>query len=323
MHFKSEIRGVLTGLGLVAVGVLAAISGPNIIPGQELLHSLRFHIAIGALALPVLLFIFGGRWRALLLAAPICVSLGQGAMIVIGQLNSRAAMAAEVPAAQFNLLSFNVLTGNPRGPEIVTYMLDTLPDVAVIMETPGIEDEIGRLATAFPYHAGCSGPMDCDLSLFSRTPLRDVQVLKSISLQRERLIVAKTTIDGQDVTLVAVHLSKPYFDENAWAELQQVRWVLQDIKGPVVLSGDFNAAAWSRNVADFVADTGLVPPPRYPATWPVRLGPFGVPIDNMFSRDGAFIQSISATESSIGSNHRGLTAQIGIMAPPAPVSPAP
>ncbi len=128
--------------------------------------------------------------------------------------------------------------------------------------------------------------------------------------------MAKTTINGQDVTLVAIHLSKPYFDEAAWVELRQAGYFLQGIKGPVVLTGDFNAAAWSGTVADFVANNALVPPPRFPATWPVRLGPLGVPIDNMFSRDGALIESIDALDSSIGSNHRVSLAQIAIMPPP-------
>lgn len=316
MHYKSEIRGLLTGLALVALLVLAAVSVPAIIPGQELLHSLRFHIAIGALALPVLLSIFGARWRALLVAALILTSIGQGALIVIAQLNTRAPMVAQVPVAHFNLLSFNVLASNKRGPDIAAYMLQTLPDVAVILETPGIEDQISELSTAFPYHAGCSTPQECDLSLFSRTPLRDVQVLRSRTFQRERLIVAKTTIGGQDVTVVALHLSKPYFDESALSELWQVINVIQDIEGPVVLSGDFNAAAWSGNVATFVERAHLVPPPWFPATWPVRLGPLGVPIDNVFSRNGALIESVEAMGSSIGSNHRGLVARIGIMAQP-------
>lgn len=320
--FKAEIRGVLTGFGAVGLVLLVAISAGSVIPGQELLGSLRFHIGIALLGLAIALVLTGARWRAAVMGATICASLGQGALVMATQLSARAQMADQTPLAQFKLLSFNVLATNPRGADIAAYMVKTLPDVAVIMETPGIQSQIGALSATFPYHAGCANPTTCDLSLFSRTPLRDVKVIKSWTFQRERLIVAKTTIKGQDVTLVAIHLSKPYFDESAWVELRQAGYLLQGIEGPIVLTGDFNAAAWSGNVADFVAHNGLVPPPRFPATWPVRLGPLGVPIDNMFSRDGALIESIDALDSSIGSNHRGLLAQIAIV-PQAAAIPAP
>jgi len=115
--------------------------------------------------------------------------------------------------------------------------------------------------------------------------------------------------------VVAVHLSKPYFDENAWAELREVGWALSRIEGPVVVSGDFNATAWSEAISSFAEREGLVPPPRYPGTWPVLLGELGVPIDNIFTRGGLLIEDIAATPPH-GSNHRGLLAQIAVK--PAP-----
>jgi endonuclease/exonuclease/phosphatase (EEP) superfamily protein YafD len=310
---KAEIRGILTGLGLVAIALLIGISMPTILPGQELLQSLRFHIGIALVVVPLLLLLFGAWRRALVLLVLIALSLGQGALVVMSQLQTRAPMAAQTPAAEFSLLSFNVLSSNERGAEIADYIVHTMPDVAVIMETPGIEDQLDILAPIYPYRIGCDNPATCDLSLMSRTPLRDAKMYRMQPFKRERLIVAKTTIGGQDVTLVAVHLSKPYFDEAAWAELWQVRTLLDTITGPVVLTGDFNAATWSDTVADFVSRTKLVPPPSFPATWPVRLAGLGVPIDNMFSRDGALIEQSAALSSSIGSNHRGILAKVGIM----------
>ncbi|WP_375451935.1 endonuclease/exonuclease/phosphatase family protein [uncultured Devosia sp.] len=316
MLFRVEIRGVLTGLGLVAVVLLAAISVRTGLPGQELLTSLRFHIGITLLALPVLLALTGGHWRASLLAGLICLSLGQGALVVLGQLSKRAELAQQQPVASFRMLNFNVLARNPRGAEIADYIVRTLPDVAVILETPAIEDEMGKLSALYPYRVGCESRATCDLSLFSRTPLRDAVMYRPKPFLRERLIVAKTTIGGQEVTLVAVHLSKPYFDEAAQTELLQVQALLRSLDGPVVVSGDFNAAAWSDDLAALVAGNDLVPPPRFVSTWPVELGSFGVPIDNMFSRGGALIEDVEPLESAIGSNHRGLLARISIMERP-------
>ena len=161
MIFKAEIRGVLTGLGAVGLVLLAAISVGTVIPGQELLGSLRFHIGIALLALAIALLLAGARWRALLLGAIICASLGQGALVIMDQLSARSPMAGQTPLAQFKLLSFNVLATNPRSAEIAAYMAETLPDVAVIMETPGIQSQIAGLSATFPYHVGCANPATC------------------------------------------------------------------------------------------------------------------------------------------------------------------
>jgi len=79
-----------------------------------------------------------------------------------------------------------------------------------------------------------------------------------------------------------------------------------------VLAGDFNSAAWSHNIDRLARAQKLIAPPAYPATWPVRLGPLGVPIDNMWTRGPLYISSIEALEDPMGSNHRGLMAELSL-----------
>src|SRR5690606_30148579 len=119
---------------------------------------------------------------------------------------------------------------------------------------------------------------------------------------------------GQPVTVVGIHLSKPYFDNASLIEIQQLRRALAEIEGPVILAGDFNAAPWSEPLDFLARDQGLAPPPSHPATWPVRAGMFGVPIDNMFTRGSAQIMEIEAGADSFGSNHRYLLARVGLYA---------
>ena len=59
----------------------------------------------------------------------------------------------------------------------------------------------------------------------------------------------------------------------------------------------------------------LAPGPAYPPTWPVELGPLGVPLDNVFTRAPLAVQSVEAIPDPMGSNHRGLLAGIAL-APP-------
>ena len=309
MTIKPEIRGILTGLSLVLVVVLVAISMPPRIPGQELLHSLRFHIALVGLALPVMLLLTGARWRALFMGLLVALSLGQGAMVIMAQQATRSPVPGG-DAPGFTLMSFNVLSSNRSGRELADYIIATAPDVAVIMEAPGIARYLPDLLKTFPYKLGCESSASCDLMMLSRTPFASSRVRLLYPLNRERLILGVTEIAGRKVNIVGMHLSKPYFDETAGIELGRIQNALIGLEGPTVVAGDFNAAAWSRSVARFAERAGLEPPPFYPATWPVRAGALGVPIDNVFSRGGAVIESISATPSAFGSNHLGLIAKV-------------
>lgn len=316
MKLGAELRGILTGLALVGCAVLAAVSVRQIAPGQELLQSLRFHIGAVMLGLVVLLFIGRAWWRGVLLLALVLASLGQGVWIIAQQQAGRQVFDGRPVAAQIEVLSFNVLASNDRGGEIVRYIAESAPDIAVIMESNGILPHLTGLAQAFPGRAGCRADgRDCDLMIFSRTPITEARTIELDPFERLRLVVAKTSVRGQSVTVVGLHLSKPYFDEAAYVELYHVRNVLRTLEGPIILAGDFNSAAWSSAVASFARQSDLVPPPYYPATWPVRFGVLGVPIDNMFTRGNAVIGSIEGLQDTFGSNHRGLRAVVDIVGP--------
>lgn len=314
MRWTAEFRGVLSGLAIVGVFLLLTINAPLMIPGQELLQSLRFHIAAMIFGLVVLLFISGAWWRGLVMLILVGISAGQGGWIIYQQQRERLPIVADSPTVR--VLSYNVLASNPLGDRLADYMIKTAPDLMVVMESAAIRSQLSRLAAEFPYHAGCDlEGRNCDLMVFSRTPLADVNVYKLPWLNRLRLVTAKTTIGGRDVTMVGLHLTKPYFDEIAWGELQFARQVLRRIDGPIILAGDFNAAAWSETIARFVSDAGLAPPPNYPGTWPVELGMLGVPIDNMYTRGSAVISRIDAIPDAIGSNHLGILADVALLPP--------
>ncbi|MBU1305425.1 MAG: hypothetical protein KKF33_07895 [Alphaproteobacteria bacterium] len=317
MILKAEVRGMATAGLLAFAAALFLISVPRGLPGVELLQSLRFHIAALAIPLAILLIWAGARWRAALVLLLAVASVGQGLLPVIDGYQRRDAVTGTV-LANIKVLSFNVLTGNYRGRAAADYIISEAPDIAVVMETPGIRAYLDDIAKVLPYRVGCERPRTCDLTVFSRTPIDNPQMLLMPPFMRERLAIARTTIDGVPLTVVGAHLSKPYFDEAAWVELQNVHAVLGGIEGRVIVSGDFNAAAWSDEVANFSAASDLVPPPWHPGTWPVRFGALGVPIDNMFTRGDILIDTIDSPDDSFGSNHRALRAQISLRADSSP-----
>lgn len=307
---RVEIRGGLVALCGVLLLVLIIVARPGLIPGGLLLQSLRFHILIAGLVLAVLTIAFGARWRGLAVLLVVLASAVHGGMLVWTLYERRTPIAA-APAADLRFLSFNVQTGNPRASELVDAILADPPDVMLVMETPGVEPYLDRLATVFPYRVGCADTLTCDISLHSRLPLEDSQILRLPPFGQERLVTARVVVDGAPVTIAGVHLSKPYFDQASWGELEFIGRTLEPVDGPMILAGDFNSAPWTAAMAMITNRLDLIPGPWAPATWPVRLGPLGVPIDNVFTRGDARLLTLVAGDS-YGSNHRPLWADVAI-----------
>ena len=310
MLSKAEFRGGILALSGVLFVVLLVVAVSPGLPGELLLQSLRFHLIAAGLGLAVLAIAFGARWRGLLVLLVVLASAAHGATFVWDFYARRTPVSAE-PVAQFRFLSFNVLAHNPRAEELVDAVMADPPDVMLVMETPGVEAYLDRLKTVFPYSIGCERAPSCDISLHSRVPLENPRIITLRPFNHERMVTAQVEIDGQSVTIAGVHLSKPYFDQASWIELARIRRVLLEIDGPMVLGGDFNSAAWTEPLAQLGDALQLIPGPWTPATWPVRLGPLGVPIDNVFTRGNARLLTLEAGES-YGSNHRPLWADVAI-----------
>lgn len=312
MLSRAEFRGATLGLSGVLIVVLFLVSAPPVLPGVLLLQSLRFHIVLAGLALAAIVIISGARWRGLLVLLAVLLSAAHGAAFVQDFYARRTPLAAE-PVAQFRFLSFNVLTGNRQASALVDAIIADPPDVALFMESPGIEPYLDRLATVFPYRIGCDNSRTCDISLHSRFPFEEGTIRNLPPAGSERFVTGRVLIEGTPVTVVGTHLTKPYFDTISQRELYVISQWMRQIEGPVVLAGDFNAAPWSSPIARLGREQQLIPGPWPAATWPVRLGPLGVPIDNVFTRGSARLLTLEAGES-FGSNHRPLWADVALYA---------
>lgn len=306
-----ELRGAITALALVVCGVLAAVSFDAGVPGQALLQSLRFHIAAGLLGLVVLLLL-GGAWRrGLLFFLVFAVSAAQGGAIVYRQQEARIAASAADSRPLFRMLSFNLLNTNQNGEQIADFVIASGADIVLLMEAAPVAPYRDKLLATYPHHAGCE-TQGCDTVLLSRTPLDDVTVSSLSAVWRNRLITATTVLGGERINLVAAHMVKPYFDKFPEEEVLVLSRAIENLHGPLLLAGDFNAAAWSNNIDWLALQQNLAPGPAYPATWPVGAGSLGVPIDNILTRAPLVIERIEALDDAMGSNHRGLMAEISL-----------
>lgn len=315
MLSRAEFRGALLALGAMLALVLAITSLAPGLPGALLLQSLRFHLIAAGLGLLVLMVISGARWRAALFALVLAIATAHGGKMVLDY-QARRDVPLGPQTGELSLISFNVLTGNRRADELVEFLANAAADVVVVTETPGIERLLPRMREAFPYRIGCERSQSCDISIHSRLPIEGGEIRTMPPFRFERVAIAPLTIGGQKLTIVGTHLSKPYFDEASWVELRALETILASLDGPIVLAGDFNSAPWSWPFAAIARAQDLAPGPSYPATWPVRLGPLGVPIDNILTRGSARILDLAAGGDSFGSNHRPLIARIGLYGAP-------
>jgi endonuclease/exonuclease/phosphatase (EEP) superfamily protein YafD len=314
-----EIRGALTALALIVVALLVGVHIRVGIPGQPILETLRFHLAVLLVIIVVCLLLAGANWRAAFFALLAIASAGQGLWVIGQQQAGRPASAALAGLPSLSVLHFNMLFNNHgNGRAIADLVRDSGAAFAFLAEAAPIRRYLPELRQAYPDQIGCMPENACDLLFLSRYKLSEVKIHTLGEMFQNRAFSAYADVDGTRVAIVAVHLTKPYFDDFAAGEIKALADIIDSLDGPVIVSGDFNAAPWSKNLQRLLLRCKLVPAPSYPATWPPEIGMFGVPLDNIFTRAPAFVTEIAPLSNTLGSNHRGLAAKVSIP----PVQPA-
>lgn len=276
------------------------------------LHSLQLHAAAACIAAMVFAFILYRNVIALLLLAGSIGLAGHGVMM--GQQYTAMATESDADAPTIRLLSFNILKENRANGETIARMIEASgADIVSIMEAEPLEPHLSQLGETYPYRIGCGIlASNCDQLMFSKTPLERATVRSLSPIFANRFILAETEIRGQKVNVAGIHTTKPYFDNFQTFELVKATLAMEEMQGPLVLAGDFNASSLAPNIRSFFTWTGLRTASYEPPTWPVKLGIFGLPIDHVYVRPPMKIRSVSALPSAYGSNHAGLMAELVI-----------
>lgn len=294
--------------------VLGAIATRYVHPHWLLatLHSLHLHAAAACVA-AMLLALAIRRHVIVWLLFVASIVIATHAVVMNFELSNRPT-TAEADAPSFRLLSFNILSNNfGNSTNIAETIIASGADVVNIMEAAPIWRQLDVLARVYPYRIGCGvGTDTCDQLMLSKTPIEAATVSTLSDIFPSRFILAKITIAGHAVNVVGIHTTKPYFDNFLSQELERAAWAIIATDGPLVLSGDFNASSLAPNMRRFLALTNLRTGGWEPATWPIRAGMFGLPIDHVYARAPAKVKSVDRIEDAHGSNHFGLIAEIAI-----------
>ncbi len=314
--WRERLIGVLL-FGLVATLAVAAFShlipesAPQYISVQaRMLDSIRPHLLVPALALCAVLAGLGQR-RAAAVG-------GAAAMLVLVALvvDHAARIAPRADQGDLSVVWFNMLETNEITAERLARALRAADaDVIVIGESTAAiaRDLPTQLGDSHPHRLGCTGEDRCGVLLLSRLPLGTSRI-RDMPSGRERFIRVVIEQPGRQRThLIAFHMVKPWFSGFAETEMTALEAAL-DAKTapPTILVGDFNAAPWSWRMRHIERSFGLRHAARPIATWPAGAGALGVPIDHVLLRGGTALSSVKPWGADLGSNHRGLRAEIAL-----------
>jgi endonuclease/exonuclease/phosphatase (EEP) superfamily protein YafD len=271
-------------------------------------YSFQLHLAVAAAAASIAALVVKRHWYGFLTLGVSLVLAAHG--VVMTREFVQPAVDENRPAL-FRLLSFNIENDNfANGPGIADMVIASGADVVNILEAEPLLSELPRLLKTYPYYIGCGVGMEqCDTLVLSKRPLIEPRIRNLGLLWRNRLTVSTIDFDGRKVNFLAAHLTKPYYDEFHGLEIEDLDEMIPSLPGPLVLAGDFNTSILAPDVQYLMRSQSLSTVSLEPATWPIRAGPFGIPIDHIFSKAPLRLKSVRRIENSFGSNHFGLMAE--------------
>ena len=264
-------------------------------------------ILLASLAVASVVAWIGYRRAALCLAA---VALGGLAWTAVDYGRMQAPHGA---AANLSILWFNMYAGNPLPAEaLVAALGDSGAEVIMMTEANAALPALDGLSSRYPYRLICPGR--CAMAILSRLPFETAEIIDNGVTAGERQILHVRLVPSGGtgpVSLLAVHMLKPWYLAFSGGEMERLRWVLKRYTEPTVLVGDFNATPWSRRM-QMIARAGRMEFAGMPVpTWPASAGPVGLPIDHVLVRGGITVASVTPWGgAALGSNHRGLLARL-------------
>ncbi|MEM8731062.1 MAG: endonuclease/exonuclease/phosphatase family protein [Pseudomonadota bacterium] len=273
---------------------------------SRLLDSLRPYLLILSGVLGGVLVWGGLRWIGI-----VCILVAFGGLGVLA-LDHRARTSAPGTSADLTVLWFNIFSDNAvPAAQLEAAVRASGADVVAFAEAEPAFEPAVALSDLYPHRYGCVRLVDCEILILSRYPLYDARSW-DLPTGSDRLV--RATLNHPTLGLVPmvwVHLTKPWYqvvgNREEKALNNALRWSRE---GRMIVMGDFNAAPWSLRLDKITRHRRLRMAPVPVGTWPSEAGALGVPIDHVLVRGDARILDLSAWGADLGSNHRGLRAEI-------------
>ncbi|MCP4358809.1 MAG: hypothetical protein GY796_12390 [Chloroflexi bacterium] len=182
------------------------------------------------------------------------------------------------------------------------------PDLILFVETTeSWVEQMASLEQTYLYSHLEPRYSGAGLALFSRLPLTKATVWGSFP-QFRPAIMAQVLVDGEPVTVIAVHPYPPLRHESWRTRNQQLAEVANFVAAqnePVIVIGDLNTTPWSPIFRNFLEEAGLQDGRRgfgVKPTWPTHLPFMRIPLDHFLATEEISVQNFSLGPD-VGSDH--------------------
>lgn len=337
------IRAIGTGYALAVFGLMlmavAAVLG-FVHPSLDSFNHLQAFIFSGTLLGLVLapFFVPRSRWQGLMVTIAATGFIASSA-IVIPEAVARLKPAPPKPTdgrPVYTLMTHNVFGMNYEGARVLDALEVVDPDILTLQEyfPPQRRRLHAALAKKYPFFSVCTGGKRENIAIYSRLEFvgeKSGACEPGGDERRVSRIVGRFVgADGNPFTVVTTHLDWPAQisqlnkGENAWdgfnrafarqrGQFDQLSNALAGIKGPLIVTADFNSTSWSYALSAFEHVAGLTRQDHFILTYPMQYWMFDdwrstvpfLPLDHVMTRDGIITHAVAPGDAA-GSDHRPL-----------------
>ena len=307
----SRLARRLVPLAVVSGGAIALATALGFVHGWwwvfDLLAALRTQYALGFLVLALLFSLAGARWIALVCLVGFLVN----AVLIVPLYFDR-----PVPPREGDVIRIMFLNTDIRGANIEALIndLETASHDLVFLSATTDRWAAEFESADIPYSVVQARPRgtSVELLLLARHGVAVETSIRDFGEGgRNKAIEAVVRLNGQPTRVLGVHPVSPATAERAarhrsfleeialWARLQT---------DPAIVVGDLNSTPWSPVFRSLLEEGGLTNSQvgyGVQATWPVIMGPAGVPIDHLL-HSSELTTVERDTGPGYGSSHRSI-----------------
>jgi endonuclease/exonuclease/phosphatase (EEP) superfamily protein YafD len=213
------------------------------------------------------------------------------------------------------LMAFNVHSANRRRAEVLAYVRDKRPDVAIFLEvSTEWTSAIETLAPDYPYRHIVPRRDNFGIAIISRQPWARVEtaVMGAADLPS---VVARFQIGQGAWTIIGTHPLPPASQPTAAARNEQLSALAEFARrqqGPLIVAGDLNVTSWSPYFSDLVRDANLCDSRQgrgVQPSWTSRIPLTDLPIDHVLVSPGIVVER-RMVGPHLGSDHRPVVADL-------------
>ncbi|HTI51861.1 MAG TPA: endonuclease/exonuclease/phosphatase family protein [Planctomycetaceae bacterium] len=231
---------------------------------------------------------------------------------------------SQTARANFKIVSLNLYSGNRQFDDVLRFIRDESPDVAVFLEVnERWGDSLTALDGEWPYSRMRAQRGTFGVALFSKRPFEESRIeflANGFPAVMARLNV-ETAGEPAPVTIFGTHPMRPMLGVGDAARNEQLAALAKLVtarSGATIVVGDLNTTSWSPGFSDFSERVGLVDSrlglgvqPSWPSFLPL---PFRIPIDHCLVSPGIRIAD-RRIGPDVGSDHLPVIVDLAIVAP--------